>query len=510
MATRDAFHEALERASDDDFDALYRAGVAATGVGRFEPVRNRIAPLMNGAAARDARLWQVLGLAERGLQDAAAAHAAFARAAELAPRDPLIAHSHARTALEAGYDALDLFARAQALRPNDGELLLGRAAAQLAGGMADRALTDLAELLAANPGWIAGHTTYAQVAAASGRKARAFETIDAALARDPGGGELHRTKVRLHMEADDHASARAAAETAIATFGHSAELDETLAIALSESGECAAAQAIFATLPPPAQASSAVWRVRTLIRLGRIDEAIVDAEIRWPGDADRLLWPYRALLWRLVGDPRWDWLEGDPRLIGVFDLAEGIGPISALAGLLRAMHTGKGQPLDQSLRGGSQSDGVLLARAEPEIRRLRSAILEAVAAHVAQLPPPALDHPTLLATRAPLRLGGSWSVRLAGSGFHVDHVHPMGWLSSALYVALPGGMATGAGDPHAGWLTFGENRALVPGLSAFRLVEPRPGRLVLFPSTMWHGTRPFAAGERLTVAFDVARPVAPQ
>jgi hypothetical protein len=24
---------------------------------------------------------------------------------------------------------------------------------------------------------------------------------------------------------------------------------------------------------------------------------------------------------------------------------------------------------------------------------------------------------------------------------------------------------------------------------------------------MWHGTRPFASGERLTVAFDVAHPI---
>ena len=39
-----------------------------------------------------------------------------------------------------------------------------------------------------------------------------------------------------------------------------------------------------------------------------------------------------------------------------------------------------------------------------------------------------------------------------------------------------------------------------------RLVEPAPGRLVLFPSWLWHGTRPFGDGERLTVAFDVAPP----
>jgi hypothetical protein len=31
-----------------------------------------------------------------------------------------------------------------------------------------------------------------------------------------------------------------------------------------------------------------------------------------------------------------------------------------------------------------------------------------------------------------------------------------------------------------------------------------PGRMALFPSYLFHGTRPFSEGERLTVAFDVA------
>ncbi len=59
---------------------------------------------------------------------------------------------------------------------------------------------------------------------------------------------------------------------------------------------------------------------------------------------------------------------------------------------------------------------------------------------------------------------------------------------------------------HPGWLSLGECRELVPDLSPVRLIEPRPGRLVLFPSTIWHGTRPFPSGERLTVAFDIALP----
>ena len=36
------------------------------------------------------------------------------------------------------------------------------------------------------------------------------------------------------------------------------------------------------------------------------------------------------------------------------------------------------------------------------------------------------------------------------------------------------------------------------------VVKPEPGRLVLFPSYMWHGTVPFDGdAPRLTVAFDL-------
>lgn len=161
------------------------------------------------------------------------------------------------------------------------------------------------------------------------------------------------------------------------------------------------------------------------------------------------------------------------------------------------------------MRGGTQTDGNLLLRIEAPIRDLKARLLAIVEQHVAQLPRAVPDHPTLLAARAPLRIAGSWSVRLEGAGFHTDHVHPQGWFSSALYLALPGTLGAGGDggeDNHAGWLSLGEARDLVPGLAPLRLVEPKPGRLVLFPSIMWHGTRPFPQGERLTVAFDIARP----
>ena len=37
----------------------------------------------------------------------------------------------------------------------------------------------------------------------------------------------------------------------------------------------------------------------------------------------------------------------------------------------------------------------------------------------------------------------------------------------------------------------------------FKQLEPQVGKLAIFPSTLWHGTVPFMAGERLNIAVDM-------
>ena len=109
-------------------------------------------------------------------------------------------------------------------------------------------------------------------------------------------------------------------------------------------------------------------------------------------------------------------------------------------------------------------------------------------------------HPLLGLDRSRFRFTDSWSVRLVDGGYHVSHFHPQGSLSSAFYVSYPQD-ARQVG--HAGWLTIGEPpECLNTGLTPLQMIEPKVGRLALFPSFMWHGTRPFPRGERMTLAFD--------
>ena len=243
-------------------------------------------------------------------------------------------------------------------------------------------------------------------------------------------------------------------------------------------------------------------------RAGRPERAAEILEKRAAIDpSDQLAWSMLSLAWRLLDDPREHWLCDYDRLVMVTEVPSpdgGKDPAEyarEVAALLDPLHVTRSEPGDQSLRGGTQTSGALFSRPDPGIQRFREAVSLAAAGAVTGLP----DEPTHpFLSRKSLRFGfsGSWSVRLKAGGHHVSHVHPQGWMSSAYYARLPDRVAQ-ASARHEGWIQFG-----VPSdqfgidLPPRRVVEPQAGRLVLFPSFMWHGTIPFTSGDRLTAAFD--------
>lgn len=449
-------------------------------------------------APADARRWHVLGLALRNLDRHADALAAFREAVARAPADALAAHALARTALEAGLPATALFDRALALAPLEAPVILGRAAAQFGESGPAPAIADLTEQLRRHPAWYEGHATVARLQWLAGERQRSGDTFEAAAAVRPADGLLWREYALVLLRAGDYPRLHEVLARARGHVGRSRTLDLIEAAARSEAGELDAAGALFARhLPVSAEFVASYGRY--LLRAGRPADAAVLFDGCIGHDRTHELLPLAALAWRLTGDPRFEALRTD--LVRTYDLADQIESMAVLADALRALHQASDAPLDQSLRRGTQTDGPLFARLDPPIRALREVILGAVARYVADLPAAVPEHPLLGERRAPLRYAGSWSVRLTDGGHHVDHVHPAGWISSACYVVVP---ETTPGD-RAGWLTLGDAPSLGLPLEPLMEIEPKPGRLVLFPSFLWHRTRPFPAGERLTVAFDIAR-----
>ncbi|QNM82373.1 hypothetical protein H8M03_10175 [Sphingomonas sabuli] len=486
-----------------DPDALEDMARAALASGTEEQALEALAPAAQ--ASGSSRLWQWTGLLQRAIDDHGAALRSFEQAAALDPNDAGIAHGRARVALEAGVPATDLFLQALRLSPGAPDILLGFAAARLADGDGEAAVRDLERMLAAQPLWLAGHQQLAQLRAMLGRKADYAASLDAALAAQPAAQPLWVTLFDLAIKSDDFARLDVAVKRAGAAGVPEALTLPYAAIAASEGGETAQADALFARIPMGPSDPLGLWRVRHLLRTGRADQALAAIDAGLASPAASGFWPYASIAWRLTNDPRADWLEGDARLVRTADLPFALGELAALAARLRSLHVAKAEYLDQSVRGGTQTDGPLFSRIDPEIRTLRAKVVAAVETYVAALPAPDPAHPLLGRRRErPIRFSGSWSVRLRASGRHVSHVHPQGWISSAFYVALPPGLG---GEGKAGWLTLGAPPDEVGvQLPPTRAIEPVAGRLALFPSWMWHGTVPFEDGERLTVAFDVRPP----
>ncbi len=456
-----------------------------------------------GVAPQDYRLWHIKGLIHREQDQRELAIPALRRAVELAPTEPLVAHGYARTLLEAGLPSVDAFARALKLAPANTEVVKGLASALVAEGRIDDAIAGLETVVRRSPLWTDGHVLLADLRWTNGGREDFTRSFDEALRAHPNSLDLRREQMVALLHAEQFEEVLARIEQGRGLFGEQPLFTANEAIIRSETGDVEAADRLFAELAPLAVANFDLRLVRHFLRSGRPDQASAVLD-RWLDTGDQeMFWPYAPTAWRMTGDPRAEWLEGDERLVGVYDITRQLPPLDELASTLRRLHNLRGQPLAQSVRGGTQTDGNLFHRIEPEIVALREAVRETVAEHARNLPNLDARHPLARGRPSRIAFSGAWSVRLTGGGHHSNHFHSMGWLSSGLYIVLPPDL--GAGD-HAGWLTLGEPQAqLGIDLPPRRMIEPQLGRLALFPSWMWHGTRPFGEGERITVAFDVAR-----
>jgi len=344
----------------------------------------------------------------------------------------------------------------------------------------------------------------------TGDLGRSLARLDAALRQRPTV-TLFGTKVRLTGRAGLTAEAYAMAAEAVAGDTANAGLQRVAAAAAANAHrpETMLAHAKAAQAARPDDPAAEILVAEALLRLGEAGAAAPRLERLLERDpVDQRALALLALAWRCGGDPRYAELHDYPRLVRAFDLerppgwSSREGFLADLSERLHALHRAAAPPLDQSLRGGTQTSHNLAVRRDPVLQALFAALAGPIEAYVQSLGP-GKDAVRRRATGA-WRFATAWSVRLRPQGFHVSHIHPDGWLSSAFYVEAP--EVVRAGD-RQGWLQFGDPGFPMAGRpEADHMVEPQPGRLVLFPSYMFHGTRPFGGSEpRMTVAFDVVQ-----
>nr|WP_255500762.1 putative 2OG-Fe(II) oxygenase [Caulobacter sp. 17J80-11] len=309
-----------------------------------------------------------------------------------------------------------------------------------------------------------------------GRPREAYEVLNAAIARHPGDPRL-----------------RLSAAQAAADLG-----EDAAAVRLAES----VAQ-VAPGVPAVEEALCTVY-----LAAGRPHDALAVARRRLArAPHDHVALAFAAVAARMVGDPQYERLYDYAAFVRPAQIAAPKGwrsldaYLADLKDALVRLHALKAHPLENSLRGGSQTSQSLLRSKDPVITAFFQAIDEPIRAYMAAVGNG--DDPVRSRNTGDYSVKAAWSVRLRPNGFHVDHIHPQGWLSSAFYVETPAAALDTPG--REGWIRFGRPRMrTTPALDAGHYVRPEPGTLVLFPSYMWHGTVPFTTDEsRMTVAFDV-------
>ena len=482
-------------------DAVLNRALLLGEVGRTEEAKAGFEE-MTRLRPGDSRGWT--GLASLALQaeDLPAAEAAYGRALEVAPTDPVAANGAARVAMQRGdADAHARYAYARRLSPGDRNLI--RDEADLLSDRGDpEALVQLAEASRADPDWITGQIALARLRWERGDKAHFRDALEANLATNPGNAQLWFAYVTLLEACYMDEAAADAARRAREAGGDANRLILTEAIHAGRAGDQARAATLFAALPPdlPGRAihESIHW-----IREGDFERALPLAEASLRDDPWAIsFWGVLELLYRKTGHPKAEWLSGQAGLVAVSELPLAPERFAAVDSLLLQLHRNCVECVGQSVRDGTQTRWNLFDRREPELAELKGALDALTADYVAGLPPRDDSHPLLRHKGTPLKITTSWSIRLTGAGYHVSHFHPKGLVSSACYFRVPESSA----ESQEGWLDLGlpPDDFAMP-LAPLMSVQPKPGRLALFPSYLLHGTRRFSAGERMTVAFDLER-----
>ncbi|RRQ51482.1 tetratricopeptide repeat protein [Sphingorhabdus wooponensis] len=450
----------------------------------------------------NAKYWALRGDAERLSDDFSAARSSYDRSLTIEPINSRALTGRARLALECGDEkAVACYEEALAQSPGDPKLFLDYTQALVAAGRQSEALECASALVDQLPTWVEGHSLYAEMLWSSGNDAQFGSKFEKALLAHPTP-ELYLGWAHILSGIDRFAEAAEVLRQAHKKWPENRTILLDLCIALGEAGAGSEAEQLFSRFDQPGLAEWHIARCRNLIRIGLVDQAERRLfDLTKTKVADISAWSLLDICWRLKGDTRHEWLHGQTGLVREIALPLCSGELSNIQQCLLKIHETSAPPVGQSVKSGSQTKGALFARRDPELTHLKTALLDILNDYRAGLPKPDPLHPLLSKREPTWGITSSWSIRLFGRGNHAPHIHPKGLISSACYFEVPAEVSQQGGP---GWLDLGAPPInLETGLPALFSFEPTVGSCILFPSTMFHGTRPISEGSRMTVAFDV-------
>ncbi len=465
----------------------------------------------------DAEAWAALGLILNNQNKVFEAEGAYRRALAINPHYGLAHHNLGAllARMDRAEEALATLEEARSLGVHGFELAFSRGLALLLLYRVEEAERAFAEAVSLRPRHSEAQLNLARLRYMRGDPDFA-RSIAATVAANPEDVQLQGLLAAVLMRAGRHDSAEQGLRQALQRTGQAPRLRFHLSQVLHEAGRLQEAEVEALEAAGALRNDSAVVEslVSILLSRGRADDALPFIQAQRAREPFGQGWlAYEATAARLLGRPQYQELFDYDRLVRCYPLQAPPGWASmaelnaALTEALAERHPFGAEPLDQSLRHGSQTTRNLVVDPHPAIRAVMQAFREPLQQYASELGRDP-GHPLSARNSGAPIIAAGWSVQLHRGGFHVNHYHNQGWISSAYYVAVPDEVADQS--LKSGWLKFGEPRFATPGALPARCVQPYPGLLVLFPSYMWHGTTAIHGPQlRTTMAFDALPPRVP-
>jgi Flp pilus assembly protein TadD len=460
--------------------------------------------------AADAEAWSALGFVLDKQNRLPDSEAAYRQAVQINPAYGLACHNlgSVLARMDRAEESLAALERAQSLGAAGFELAFNRGKTLTLLYRLEEAERAFAEAVSLRP-----RHCDAQLNLARLRYMRAdpdfARAISAVVAAHPDDVQMQGLLATVLVRVGEYDRAEQRLEEALKRLGPVPQLRFLLSQVLREVGRLqeAETEAMEAAGALPGDSGVIENLVSILLSRGRPGDAVPFIRAQRARAPLAQAWiAYEATAARLLGEPRYQELFDYDRFVRSYVLEPPAGWSSiaelnaALVEALGKRHRFSTHPIDQSLRHGSQTTRNLVADPDPAAQAILRAFEEPLRAYLHELGHDA-DHPFLARNRGSAAIKTGWSVQLHRGGFHVNHYHNEGWVSSAYYVAVPDEV----NDPalKSGWLKLGEPRFATPQANAERYVRPSAGLLVLFPSYLWHGTNPIHGPQvRTTIAFD--------
>ncbi|MGB5346709.1 MAG: tetratricopeptide repeat protein [Woeseia sp.] len=466
----------------------------------------------------DARLHIVRGIALRGMESFDESGAAFDQAIQIATLESALGITAAQNKAitlrvqnrpaQAATCLSELIDR----KISNADVYFIKACAHYDADEFDKAEADLCSAIELQPDYVDAHEALNKLYWERGDDERFLVSYQQCISKTPLAKNLRYAYAAQAIMADQKDLAKAVLQQAIAELGADANLVHALGVLELGDGAVEKAATLFdqAISQQPNAARYRIDKANILIR--HEDYAGALQELDHAGrhsPLDQEIWAYRGLCWRLCGDPRADWLNDYDQLIDarLLDVPAGYDNLEHFLQVLRSdlekLHKTQRQPLDQSVRNGTQTVGTLLSLPIKSVQDYKSVLSKSIQDYIDALPADA-EHPFLNRNTRRFVHSGSWSVKLARGGFHTNHMHPQGWLSNCTYIAVP--LEVRADDAtRAGWIRFGQTSLELGEREAVgKAICPQEGLRVLFPSFLWHGTYAFDSDQpRITAPSDI-------